>query len=83
MPKLGFTVSLSASDDGRLHADISPSDEERFAMTRAVLVLCVWRESNEIVRCSLQHPATGSIAYMQGNRELIELSDVLKLELMP
>lgn len=50
-------------------------------MTRSLLVLNVWRESHEIVRCSLQHPATGAIAYMQGNKELIELSDILKLEL--
>ena len=81
MPKLGFTMSLCASDDGRLHADVSPSDEDRFVITRSLLVLNVWRESHEIVRCSLQHPATGAIAYMQGNMELVELSDILKLEL--
>ena len=82
MPKLGFTMLLCASDDGRLHADISPSDEGRFGITRSLLVLTMWCESDTIVRCSLHHPATGAIAYIQGSKELIELSEILNLELM-
>jgi hypothetical protein len=74
-------MSLFAGDDGRLHAEIAPSgDDERFTMRSALLVLRVWRESPEIVRCSLHHPASGTTAYVQGSEELAELSNILQLE---
>jgi hypothetical protein len=75
-------MSLYAGDDGRLHAEIAPSgDDERFTMRSTLLVLRLWRESPQIVRCSLHHPASGTTAYVQGSEELTELSTILQLEL--
>jgi hypothetical protein len=82
MSPLGFTLSLRAGDDGNLHAEIAPSDDqERFHMRDTLLVLRMWRESTEIVRCSIQHPASGTTAYLQGSGEIGGLVQVLQLGL--
>jgi hypothetical protein len=84
MSQLGFTMSLRAGADGNLHAEISPSgDQERFHLRETLLVLRLWRESSEIVRCSILHPASGSTAYLQGNGEISGLMQALQLSLEP
>jgi hypothetical protein len=82
MSPLGFTMSLRAGDDGNLHAEIAPSGEaERFHLCETLLVLRLWRESNEIVRCSILHPASGNTAYLQGNGEITGLIQALQIRL--
>jgi len=83
MSPLGFTVSLRAGKDGHLHAAIAPSnDQEQFHLPGdSLLVLRMWSESAEIVRCAIHHPASGAIAYLQGNGEIGELVQALQLSL--
>lgn len=47
------------------------------------LVLRVWRESSEIVRCAIHHSASGATAYIQGNEQINGLLQALRLELGP
>jgi hypothetical protein len=83
MSPLGFTVSLRAGKDGNLHAAIAPSnDQEQFHLPGdSLLVLRMWSESAEIVRCAIHHPASGAVAYLQGNGEIGELVQALQLSL--
>jgi len=75
-------MCLRAGDDGNLHAEIAPSGEaERFHLCETLLVLRLWRESNEILRCSILHPASGNIAYIQGNGEITSLIQALQIRL--
>jgi hypothetical protein len=82
MSPLGFTMTLRAGEDGNLHAEVAPSGEaERFYLCETLLVLRLWRESNEIVRCSILHPASGNTAYLQGNGEITGLIQALQIGL--
>jgi len=75
-------MSLFAGDDGKLHAEVSPpGDDERFRITSALLVLRLWRESEQVVRCAVHHPASGTVAYLQGSEDLVELVRTLGLAL--
>lgn len=79
---VALTMSLRAGDDGKLYAEVSvPDREQRLAIRNSLLVLRLWQESPEVVRCSVHCPATGATAYLQGNEELLELSRTLRLEL--
>ena len=82
MTTLAVTVSLQAGNDGKLHFEITPPDEgQRFTMKSGLLVVRVWNEALNIVRCSLHHPASGATAYVQGSDDLIHLWRLLDLEL--
>jgi hypothetical protein len=79
---LAFTMSLHAARDGKLHAEFAaPEERDRFTVSNALLVLRLWTESPDVIRCSLHHPLSGAIAYLQGNHELAQLSEAIGLEL--
>ena len=77
-------VRLSSSNaPGRLSASFEPVEEGRAlaAPSDVLLLLRMWRESNDVVRGALSHPASSRVVYFQGKGEMIEFARALGLRL--
>lgn len=49
----------------------------------AVVVATIWREADDTVRARLEHVASGTTSYLQGNASLLALGKELGLSASP
>lgn len=75
-----MTINISSLGDGRLQLIawlIHPRNTIHIDPTNITATL--WAESDDVVRVSLQHRASRTLAYLQGNRALRALCARLHL----
>jgi len=67
-------VDVDGAPDGTLRLHVRPVDPAVSVCTRSTLLtVTLWTDGDDVVRASVQHAQTRSLAYVQGNRALREL----------
>jgi hypothetical protein len=82
--RLTLTVKVSSANDGSLQLVawlIHPNGSITIDPTH--LTATLWAESDDVLRISLQHRTSRTLAYVQGNRALRTLCARLHLTLVP
>jgi hypothetical protein len=78
--RITLTVRISSCGDGRLQLVASlVHPRSAFEIDPTHITATLWAESDDVVRVSLQHRATRTLAYLQGNRALRALCARLRL----
>jgi hypothetical protein len=82
--RVTLTVNVSSSGDGRLQLVAWLIHPKNFMHVESTnLTATLWTESDDVVRISLQHRASRTLAYLQGNRALRALCARLRLTVSP
>jgi hypothetical protein len=77
-------VEVECASNGSLQLSVRPADPARAIHVRpSRLAVTIWTDGEDLIRVALQHRRTRTLAYLQGNRALRELSEKLRLELVP
>jgi hypothetical protein len=67
-------------DSTKLCASVWPAEEGMgIASDAALLLVQLWRESPDVIRGSIRHPKSGSIALVQGNGALWRLAEEVRV----
>lgn len=80
--RISAIVTAESAPDGTLVLFVRAVDGARgFRLNRATLELALWLVDADVVRLSMQNPATGTIAYLQGAGPALDLVRELGLQL--
>jgi hypothetical protein len=82
--RLTLTINISSANDGSLQlVALLVHPRRAIQVDPANLTATLWAESDDVLRISLQHHASRTLAYIQGNRALRTLCARLRLRLAP
>jgi hypothetical protein len=82
--RLTLTINISSANDGSLQlVALLAHPRQAIHVDPANLTATLWAESDDVLRISLQHRASRTLAYIQGNRALRTLCAHLHLRLVP
>jgi hypothetical protein len=77
-------VEVECAPDGKLVLSARPADPEQgLSAQPSVLAVTVWSDGPDIIRAAVQHRRSRRLAYLQGNRALVDVFAQLGLELAP
>jgi hypothetical protein len=77
-------VDVECAPDGKLVLSARPADPAHgIRVQPSVLAVTVWSDGPDVIRASVQHRRAHKLAYLQGNRALLEVFEQLGLELAP
>jgi hypothetical protein len=76
-------VDIESLPDGAMTLAVRPADpaQSLHVQRPARLTLTIWSEGDDLIRLSVQHRRSRTVAYVQGNRALRELCENARLEL--
>lgn len=82
--RLTLTINISSPSDGSLQlVALLVHPQQAIHVDPANLTATLWAENDDVLRISLQHRASRTLAYIQGNRALRTLCAHLHLRLAP
>src|SRR5262249_40312265 len=68
-PRVTLRVTISSSGDGCLHLAARLIHPHKvFHADPSDIIATLWAESDDVIRISLQHRASRTLAYLQGNQ---------------
>ena len=79
-----IVVDVASDADGTLRIAARPADPfQALRLPPTLLTVTIWSDGDDVVRASVQHRGSRTLAYVQGNRALRELCERLRVELSP
>lgn len=82
--RLAVTIAIENDNAGGLSLSVKPVDVAvQLIAPQTMIVLTLWAEPGDTVRARLEHLATGSTSYVQGNATLLDFAEGLGLRLIP
>jgi hypothetical protein len=77
-------VEVECTSEGSLIATVCSADADvRLRADPVRLTVSVWSDGGDIVRVAVQHRASRTLAYLQGNRAIRDLCERLRVSVTP